>query len=133
MKKNKSAVVWKSAPDIKKKALYLIKSLNMEWIKKSYIYYIRSENSTARARARIWGLPRVWQRSLNEKPSYIVEVISEKFDNLTEPEKEKILIHELAHIPKNFSGSLLPHVRRKGKRNFSARVDSFFKQLKNNT
>ena len=51
-----------------------------------------------------------------------IEVLSEKFDRLNKLEQDKILLHELAHIPKNFSGSLLPHIRKKGKRNFEDRV-----------
>lgn len=129
-KSNNKNVVWKNAPDVKKKVLHLIKSLELTSIKPTSVHFLRSENSTARAYARIWGLSKVWQMSLKQKPSYIIEVISEKFDPLTDTEKEKVLIHELAHIPKNFSGSLLPHIRRRGKRNFHDRVDNLFKQLK---
>jgi len=130
MKRNKYGIIWEKAPDIKKKSLHIINILKMSWIDKNNLYFIRSQHSSARARARIWGLPKVWQMSLREKPAYIIEVISEKFDNLTDEDKNKVLIHELSHIPKNFSGSLLPHIRKKGKRNFYDRVNSFFNQLK---
>lgn len=131
IKSNKS-VEWRQAPDIKKKVLHLIKALEMSWINTPKIFFLRSENSKARAYARIWGLSKVWQMVLSEKPTYIIEVISEKFDKLSEREKDKVLIHELTHIPKNFSGSLLPHIRRRGKRNFNEKVNYFFNQyLKN--
>ena len=121
-------VEWSKAPDIKKKVLHLIKVLDMDWLVQSKLFFLRSKNSSSRAYARIWGLSKVWQMTLEQKPSYIIEVIGEKFDKLSEKEKDKVLLHELAHIPKNFSGSLLPHIRRRGKRNFNDRVNKFFNQ-----
>jgi predicted metallopeptidase len=128
--KKRGKVIWNNAPDIKKRALHLIKVLELLWVDSSHLHFVRSVNSTTRAYARIWGLAKVWQMALKENPSYIIEVISEKFDNLPEREKDKVLLHELAHIPKNFSGSLLPHIRTRGKRNFHDRVDNLFAQLK---
>ncbi|MBN1969277.1 MAG: metallopeptidase [Candidatus Delongbacteria bacterium] len=127
-------VEWIAAPDIKKRTLQLIESLNMDWINIKNIHFIRSNNSKSRAYARIWGLSRVWQMTLNLKPSYIIEVLNEKFDKLSEKEKDRVLIHELTHIPQNFSGSLLPHIRKRGKRNFNKKVKDYFdKYLKNKT
>ena len=126
-------VEWKSAPDIKKRVLHLKKSLNLEWVKTSSLYCFRSLNSSSRAYARIWGLSKIWQLALKQKPAYIIEVLSEKFDNLSEREKDRILLHEIAHIPKNFSGRLLPHIRRRGKRNFHDRVEELFAHYQRST
>lgn len=115
-------VEWISAPDIKKRISRLVVGLNIDWIRTSRVYCFRSTGSKTRARARIWGLSRIWQMALATKPAYIIEVISEKFDYLSRKEQDQILLHEFAHIPKNFSGSLLPHIRH-GKRNFRWKVD----------
>ena len=121
-------VDWKIAPDVKRKILHLVKSLELKWIKPSSIYCFRSTNSSSRAYARIWGFSKIWQLALKRDPAYIIEVLSEKFDKLSPREQDRVLIHELAHIPKNFSGSLLAHIRRRGKRNFHDRVDELFAQ-----
>ena len=130
-KKSGRAVDWKIAPDIKKRILHLSKALELNWIITSRIYCFRSNYSSSRAYARIWGLSRVWQIALKINPSYIIEVLSERFDNLSPKEKDRVLLHEIAHIPKNFSGSLLPHVRR-GNRKFEDRVNSLIFEYLNN-
>lgn len=73
------------------------------------IIVLRSYGSTANAYARIWSMPKVWQIALDIKPFYVIEVLSEHFDKLPYNEKEKVIIHELMHIPSTFSGALLPH------------------------
>lgn len=120
-------VEWVGAPDIDKKVKKLVNNLHLDWIKRSRIFCFRSKNSQTRAHARIWGLSRIWQQALETKPVYIIEVISEKFDKLPDEEKNRVLLHELAHVPKNFSGSLVPHYRR-GKRKFEDRVRTLVAQ-----
>jgi predicted metallopeptidase len=112
---------WKPAPDVKRKILLLRRELKLDWINLKRIYCVRSSGSSSNAIARIWGLGRLWQMVLNTTPAYVIEVMSEKFDRLGESQKDKVLLHEIAHIPKNFSGSLMPHVRR-GKNKFADRV-----------
>lgn len=126
MRKRNLRVDWKKAPDIKIRIFQIVNSLKINWVDASRIYCFRSEYSQSRAYARIWGLTKIWQLALSEKPGYIIEVLSERFDKLGRLEQDKVLLHELAHIPRNFSGSLLPHVRKRGKRNFHDRVEKLF-------
>lgn len=128
-KKKNGEMKWLKAPDIKKRLKEITVKLNMDWIVHSRIFVYRSFNSTARAYARTWGFPKVWQMSLNEPPAYIIEVLSEHFDPLPLKSQDEVLVHELAHIPQNFSGSLLPHIRRRGKRNFHGRVEQLINSL----
>ena len=114
-------VEWVNAPDIKKRVIVLVKKLNENHLDISRLFFFRSHYTKTRAIARIWAFPRIWQLALKQKPAYSIEIISERFDHLSNPEKDKVLIHELAHIPQNFSGSLVPHIRH-GKRKFSDKV-----------
>lgn len=100
---------FKKAPDIKKRVKNLVRVLDFSYIEPNQIVCMRSNGSKSRARARIWSFPKIWQLALKEKPHYIIEVLSEKFDHLKYQDQTKVLIHELMHIPKNFSGALLPH------------------------
>lgn len=119
-------VSWQKAPDIKKEVNGLIDKLQDPSFKKQNIHCFRSKNSKARAYARIWGFPKIWQMALDEKPSYIIEVISEKFDSLSLSKKREVLLHELAHIPSTFSGALVPHKKR-GRFKFEDRVRRYIR------
>ena len=97
------------APDIKECMEDLVEALQMKHIDTKRIVCMRSSGSKGRALARIWSLPKIWQNALGVEAHYVVEVISEKFDKLSEEEKHKTLIHEILHIPKNFSGAVVSH------------------------
>jgi len=99
------------APDLQKRVVKLVSTLNFSHVNPSRIVCFRSFGSKSRARARIWSFPRIWQMALKKGPHYCIEVLSEHFDCLNLKQQEETLIHELQHIPKNFSGSLLPHGR----------------------
>jgi predicted metallopeptidase len=84
--------------------------LDLFHIVPQFVYCYRSEGSKSkRTIARIHGLGKIWQEALRKPPTYIIEVISERFDKLSDADKEKTLIHELLHIPKGFSGGFRPH------------------------
>ena len=98
------------APDVKKRVDEIIDRLGLSYIRKQHVFCIRSIGSrSARTVARIHGLGRIWQKTLNLPPTYIIEVISERYDRLSEEKKDKTLIHELLHIPKGFKGGFRPH------------------------
>lgn len=118
---NSNKLTWSKDIDVQKKVLVLLKKLQFANFDSKRIFCLRSQNANTRAIARIYGLSRIWQKVLGQKPAYILEIVSEKFDRLSENEKNKVLLHEIAHIPKNFSGSLVPHIRR-GKRSFYLRL-----------
>ena len=97
------------APDIQQRLNYMMKVLQFKHLDEDRIICMRSYGSKSRAIARIWGLSRIWQKAFGMKSHYIVEVIHPRFDNLKTEEQEKTLLHELLHIPKKFSGGLVPH------------------------
>lgn len=117
------------APDIQKQITQIIKVANLVHIKPSQIVCFRSSGSKAKARARIWSLPRIWQIALKVKAHYSIEVISEKYDHLSQNNKIRVLIHELMHIPKTFSGSLLPH-RNRGTNINHLTVETIYRKYK---
>lgn len=119
---------WEKAPDIDREIKSLCRDLNFEHIDAKRVICFRSFGSVSRARARIWSFPKVWQLALDMKPHYVIEVLSKHFDHLSADDKKRVLIHELMHIPKNFSGSLLPH-RGRGRRIDNRNVEKLFKKL----
>lgn len=100
---------FEKASDVQKLVKRLIKKLKLSHIKGGQIFCLRSYGSKVRAHARIWGLNRIFQQAAGLKPIYVIEVLSKHFDKLSDREKTKVLIHELLHIPKTFSGALLSH------------------------
>lgn len=98
------------APDVEKMVNDIIQSLGFLYVVPQYVYCYRSIGSKSRRTiARIHGFTRIWQDALQLPPAYIIEVISERYDKLTKEQKEKTLIHELLHIPNQFSGGFRPH------------------------
>lgn len=71
---------------------------------------LRSFGSASRGTiARCHALGKAMQLALGRKGFYIIEVISERFDKMSEEEKIKTLIHELMHIPRSFGGGFKHH------------------------
>ncbi len=103
-------IEYSSAPDVKRLAEEIADKLGFFHVVPQFVYYVRSRGSASkRTIARIHGFGRVWQETLNLPPTYVIEVISERYDRLGEAEKEKTIIHELLHIPKGFTGGFRPH------------------------
>ena len=108
----KSKLGWEKATDVKKNITKILNVLDMPYVKPSRIFCYRTQGSKSRSYARIWSFPKIFQDALGLEPAYVIEVLSRHYDKLDEDEKARVLIHELLHIPKNFSGALVPHVTR---------------------
>ncbi len=100
------------APELKSDIKRIVVKLELDYIIVDNLVPFKSFGSKSRAVARIWSLPKIWQIALNTDAYYCIEVVSERFDRLSQTDKEKVIIHELLHVPKNFSGALLPHKQR---------------------
>ena len=97
------------APDVEKLIKNVLRRVSFAYIDHSRVIGVRSFGATSRARARIWSFPKIWQLALDTPAHYVVEVLSQHFDSLPVDDKIRVIIHELMHIPKNFSGALVPH------------------------
>ena len=105
------------APDVKKMVDEIIMRLDMSHVVPHHVHCFRSKGSKSkRIIARIHGLGKIWQIALGQSPAYVIEVISEHYERLSQEDKEKTLIHELMHIPKGFKGGFRPHKGYIGKR-----------------
>ena len=105
------------AADVGALAEDVIHRLHMTHVDASRVTCVRSKGSASkRVIARCHALPRIMQLALDEKPHYVIEVVSERYDKLSTEEQIKVLIHELMHIPHSFGGGFRahrPHVTRK--------------------
>lgn len=119
---------WQNAPDVKKDLKHVLKTIDLPYIDIKRIHCYRTTGSKVRAYARTWAFPKIFQKALNIEAAYVIEVLSKHYDKLSDDEKKKVLIHELLHIPKNFSGALLPH--RTKSRNLHKVANQLFKEYK---
>jgi predicted metallopeptidase len=103
-------IQYERADDIEEEIEDLIQTLLMSHIDGSRVVCVRSRGSKSKGIiARCHGLSRIMQLALNEKPQYVIEVVSERFDTLSEEDRVKVLIHELMHIPYSFGGGFRTH------------------------
>jgi len=101
---------YSEAPDVKKLVDEIIDRLDLFHVVPRSVHCYRSKGSKSkRIIARIHGFGRIWQKALGLPPAYVIEVLSERYDRLSQEDKEKTLIHELLHIPKGFKGGFRPH------------------------
>lgn len=121
---------WEKASDIKKDLKKILKVIDMPHVDPSRIFCYRTTGSKSRSYARIWAFPKIFQDALDLKPAYVIEVLSKHFDRLSDDDQKRVLIHELLHIPKNFSGALLSH--KSGGRRLDLRANNLFKLYKEN-
>jgi predicted metallopeptidase len=106
----KMPIKYLEAPDVKMLADEIIERLDFSHVVPSSVYCYRSVGSKSRRIiARIHGFGKIWQLALGLPPAYVIEVLSERYDKLSQEDKEKTVIHELMHIPYGFKGGFRPH------------------------
>lgn len=97
------------APDVAILVRAIVRKVPFDHVRVRRVICVRSHRAKTRARARIWSFPKIWQLALDTQSHYVIEVVSQHFDHMSPHDKIRVLIHELMHIPKNFSGALVPH------------------------
>jgi predicted metallopeptidase len=114
------------ADDIKNRVDEIIDLLMFDHVRAGNVYCVRSRGSQSRRTiARIHGLGRIWQLAMKIDATYIIEVISEQFDSLSKEGQDRVLVHELLHIPHGFQGGFRHHKDYVTSEN----VDVWFKRL----
>lgn len=103
-------IKYESAEDIMARLYNIAKKIGMEHVKFSGVYAVRSRGSqSSRTIARCHALSKIWQKCLKISAVYIIEVIEERFGRMSREDQDKVLIHELMHIPKSFGGGFKHH------------------------
>jgi len=94
------SIKYYDAPEVKRLVHTIVVGLRFNHIDPTYVYCVRSRGSKSKHTiARVHSLGKPWQLALNTHPRYLIEVIAERYDKLSQADQEKILIHELLHIP----------------------------------
>jgi len=99
---------WEPAPDLHARLVDIAVALDFDHVRSDQVHCARVFGARASAWARIWGLPAIFQNVMELPASYVIEFLCPAFDNLPEDEQDRVLIHELLHIPRTFSGSVRP-------------------------
>lgn len=97
------------APDLKERMIEIIKVLKLNHIPTERVECLRSFGSSSkRTIARCHSIGKLMQKAMKTKAFYAIEFL-ERFDKLNKKEQNKVIIHELMHIPKNFGGGFRHH------------------------
>ncbi|HEY6103289.1 MAG TPA: putative metallopeptidase [bacterium] len=99
---------WQPAFDIHVRLRRITRALGLSYVDPGRIRCVRVRGSRANALARIWGLPPVFQDALDLEPHYVIEFMVPAFERLSRQQQDRVIIHELLHIPRTFSGGIRP-------------------------
>jgi predicted metallopeptidase len=99
---------WEVAPDLHARLVEMVQVLGFGHVRPDRIVCVRAYGARANAWARIWGLPPIFQQALGLAPAYVVEFLAPAFDRLPPDQQDRVILHELLHIPRTFSGGVRP-------------------------
>ncbi|MEK6893758.1 MAG: putative metallopeptidase [Nanoarchaeota archaeon] len=100
---------YEDAPDLKKRMEEVVSILSLNHINISRVECLRSRGSSSRRTiARCHTLGKLMQKAMKTNAFYAIEFL-ERFDKMSQDEQDKVIIHELMHIPKTFGGGFRQH------------------------
>ncbi|MBS3065613.1 metallopeptidase [Candidatus Pacearchaeota archaeon] len=100
---------YEEALDLKERMIDIVKTLEMNHIDLNRIECLRSfGSSTRRTIARCHALGKVMQKAMRTRAFYTIEFL-ERFDKMKKEEQDKVIIHELLHVPRTFGGGFRQH------------------------
>jgi len=100
---------YENALDIRERMIEVVNLLKMEHIDLERVDCLRSfGSSTRRTIARCHTIGKLMQKAMKTKAFYAIEFL-EIFDKMSKEEQDKVIIHELLHIPRTFGGGFRQH------------------------
>ena len=100
---------YENASDIRGRMIEIVNLLKMNHIDLERVECLRSfGSSTRRTIARCHTIGKLMQKAMKTKAFYAIEFL-EPFERMSKEEQDKVIIHELLHIPKTFGGGFRQH------------------------
>lgn len=100
---------YEEAPDLFDRMKEIVSVLGMRHVDIERVKCLRSFGSSSkRTIARCHALGKLMQKAMGVKAHYAIEFL-ERFDRMSRKEQDKVIIHELMHVPKSFGGGFRHH------------------------
>ena len=97
------------AHDLQERMKEIVRLLGMNHIDIERVKCFRSSgSSTKRTIARRHTIGKLMQKAIGVDAYYAIEFL-ERFEKMSRNEQDKVIIHELLHIPKTFGGGFRQH------------------------
>jgi predicted metallopeptidase len=95
--------------ELNDRAIFIARKLFLH-VKVGQLKCFRSVGSSSKYTiARCHTIGKLMQMTIGVPAHYGIEFLSENFDKLSKVEQDKVIIHELMHIPKSFGGGFRHH------------------------
>lgn len=100
---------YEHAPDLQARMEEIVLALQMNHIDINRVKCFRGRgSSTKRTIARCHTVGKLMQKAMNMPAHYAIEFL-DKFEKMSKEEQDKVIIHELMHIPQTFGGGFRQH------------------------
>lgn len=100
---------YEDAPDLQQRMTEIVNTLGLVHVDLSRVKCFRGRgSSTRRTIARCHALGKLMQKATGLEAHYAIEFL-DHFEKMSRDEQDKVIIHELMHIPKTFGGGFRQH------------------------